>query len=138
MLTRATRPARRIKVAGIRLNKDKRRALVDRNAAAMSRAEPTAVSLEGELRHRLRSSLCRQGADWILADLLAAAIVEDALRKVGAQRPTWQQGQPEWTQEGVIYIQRTRCIRCRWKLPPGHRKCEIGRASWRARECLCV
>src|SRR3546814_953966 len=79
----------------------------------MSRSEPTAFSLEGELRHRLRSSLCRQGADWILADLLAAAIVEDALRKVGAQRPTWQQGQPEWTQEGVIYIQRTRCIRCR-------------------------
>src|SRR3546814_8694797 len=99
MLTRATLPARRIKVAGIRLNKDKRRALVDRIAAAMSRSEPTAFSLEGELRHRLRSSLCRQGADWILADLLAAAIVEDALRKVGAQRPTWQQGQPEWRSE---------------------------------------
>src|SRR3546814_1442074 len=97
----------------------------------MSRSEPTAFSLEGELRHRLRSSLCRQGADWILADLLAAAIVEDALRKVGAQRPTWQQGQPEWTQEGVIYIQRTRCIRCRWKLPPGHRKYCSDRKSTR-------
>src|SRR3546814_139998 len=54
MLTRATLPARRIKVAGIRLNKDKRRALVDRIAAAMSRSEPTAFSLEGELRHRLQ------------------------------------------------------------------------------------
>src|SRR3546814_20693570 len=87
----------------------------------MSRSEPTAFSLEGELRHRLRSSLCRQGADWILADLLAAAIVEDALRNVGAQRPTWQHGQPEWSEEGVIYIQRPRRIRCRRPPPPGHR-----------------
>src|SRR3546814_17904097 len=77
-------------------------------------------------------------SDVCSADLLAAAIVEDALRKVGAQRPTWQQGQPEWTQEGVIYIQRTRCIRCRWKLPPGHRNscsqlCAQGHLPARAR-----
>src|SRR3546814_19077375 len=103
MLTRATLPARRLKVAGIRLNKDKRRALVDRIAAAMSRSEPTAFSLEGELRHRLRRSLCRHGADWILADLLPAAIVEDALRPVGAPSPTRQQGQPEAPPEGGIH-----------------------------------
>src|SRR3546814_19767789 len=116
MLTRATRPARRIKVAGISLNKDKRRALVDRIAAAMSRSEPTAFSLEGELRHRLRSSLCRTGADSIPAALLAAAIDAAALRKVGAQRATWPQSHPDWTPEGVSCIHRTQGIRDRWKL----------------------
>jgi hypothetical protein len=120
MLTRAVLPARKVKAAGIRLNKDKREAMIARLARIMRRAEPTAFALESELRHRLRSKLCLEGTDYILADLLAADIVDCALRSIGAQRPSWKEGQPEWTQEGVVYIARTRCVRCHWKLPEGH------------------
>ncbi len=98
------------------------RKLIDQTAAIMRRGEPTNFAFEGFMRHGLRSGLCLRGWSWADADDMAADIVRSALSQIGAKRPTVQQGQPEWTQEGVILIKRERCIRCGWALPEGHWK----------------
>src|SRR5690606_16914077 len=72
-------------------------------------------------RHEMRSGLCLRGWPWADADAAAAEIVAAALNMVGARRPTWQQGQPEYVQFGVVLEERTRCVVCGWKLPEGHR-----------------
>lgn len=51
---------------------------------------------EAAARHGLRSALCLEGWRWPEADRVAASIVEEALRRLGAQRPAWWQGQPEY------------------------------------------
>lgn len=45
-----------------------------------------------------------------------------ALRRVRAVRPTWYEGQREWTVSAGDLIQRTRCIKCHKALPEGHFK----------------
>ncbi len=99
-----------------------RRKLIDQTAAIMRRGEPTDFALEGFMRHGLRSGLCLRGWSWPDADDMAADIVRSALNQIGAKRPTYQQGQPDWAQDGVILIDRERCVRCGWQLPEGHRK----------------
>lgn len=94
-----------------------RRKLIDQAAAIMRRGEPSVFAFEGLMRHGLRSGLCLRGWSWSDADELAADVVRSALNQIGAKRPTYQQGQPEWTQEGVIMIERERCVRCGWRLP---------------------
>lgn len=70
----------------------------------------------------IRSGLILQGGwRWRDADAAARDVVRSALRRIGARRPSWQQGQPEFTQFAVLY-ERTRCVRCGWKLPEGHRR----------------
>ncbi|SIR22486.1 hypothetical protein SAMN05421641_13124 [Paracoccus thiocyanatus] len=80
--------------------------------------------LEGPLRAGIRSDLCRQGWGWLTADLCARDLLDDAFRVVRAVRPTWNEGQPEWTIEAGTLIERTRCARrgCGKKLPEGHYK----------------
>ncbi|WP_444462565.1 hypothetical protein [Rhodobacter capsulatus] len=79
--------------------------------------------LEGPLRAGIRSDLCLQGWGWCAADLLAREVLEDAFRIAGAMiRPTWNEGQPEWTIEAGTLIERTRCVRCHKPLPEGHHK----------------
>lgn len=51
---------------------------------------------EGSVRAGVRSGLCLQGYDWHRSDAEAEAIVTRALSLLGAQRPTWEQGQPEY------------------------------------------
>ena len=105
-----------------KLSQQYRRKLIDQTAAIMSRGEPSVFAFEGFMRHGLRSGLCRKGWGWHDADAASAKIVSAALTQIGAKRPTVAQGQPEWTQEGVILVERERCIRCGWKLPDGHWK----------------
>lgn len=100
-----------------RLNKDRRRHLVTTVAKILMAGEPTKFSFEAPCRHGIRSSLCAQGWHWQEADTIAADIVATALRRIGAQRPNWQQGQPEWTQDGFAPILRTRCVHCGRPLP---------------------
>lgn len=80
--------------------------------------------LEGPLRAGIRSDLCRQGWGWLTADLCARDLLDDAFRVARAVRPTWDQGQPEWTIEAGTLIERTRCARhgCGHDLPEGHHK----------------
>jgi hypothetical protein len=74
---------------------------------------------EGAVTAGLRAELCLRGWPWELADTEARRLVKAALALIGARRPTWQQGQPEHTQEGATYIPRDRCARCTRRLPEG-------------------
>lgn len=67
---------------------------------------------EGSSRAGIRSALCLEGHGWDRADVTAADVVAEALRRMGARRPSWDQGQPEYT------IGRDACIRCRGPIPP--------------------
>ncbi|MFZ5693299.1 MAG: hypothetical protein ACOY5F_18865 [Pseudomonadota bacterium] len=104
-----------------KLPKHRRDAIRDKVAAILKTCEPTAFAGEGPCRAGIRASLCMAGWRWADADFAAADIVLSALNLIGARRPTWQQGQPEWTQDGALPIERENCIRCRKPLPEGHR-----------------
>jgi hypothetical protein len=78
--------------------------------------------LEGPLRHGIRSDLCLQGWKWKDADTLSREALADAFRLAGAIRPSWNEGQLEWTIEAGTLIERTRCARCGNPLPEGHYK----------------
>ncbi|QJC83463.1 hypothetical protein HGN32_04445 [Cereibacter sphaeroides] len=121
-LKRRERDARRGKLATERAER-----LTDAMAARMRAAfaEGRAASLfalEGPFRHAIRSGLCLQGWKWDAADEMAAAMVAEALRKAGVKRPSWNEGQPEWTIESGALIEHTRCQRCHKPLPEGHQK----------------
>lgn len=106
----------------VRINKDRRAYILRVITGILAQAEPTPFALEATCRHAIRSRLCLRGWTWAKSDEMAAGIIRDALKRIGAQRPTWKQGQPEWTTEGFAPIQRTRCVRCRTPLPEGHTK----------------
>lgn len=116
-----TRPAP-MRAMPKKLNRDRRAHIVRIVAGILAMAEPTKFTFEATCRHALRSRLCLAGWRWADADDAAAGIVSDALRSVGAQRPTWKEGQPEWTQDGHSPIERTACVRCRKRLPEGRKK----------------
>lgn len=78
--------------------------------------------LEGALRHAIRSELCLYGWRWHDADAMARDLMDGAFWAVRARRPTWNEGQPEWTVEAGTLIERTRCARCGAPLPEGHHK----------------
>lgn len=95
----------------------------------------TLFGLEGPLRHTIRSALCLQGWRWADADAAACQMVAATLASLWATRPTWNEGQPEWTIEQGTMIARTRCARCHAPLPDGHykfcsRTCSASYNSW--------
>lgn len=61
---------------------------------------------EGSVLAGLRSGLCLEGYNWSRADEAAAEVVATALRRIGAVRPTWEQGQREYVEP------RENCVRC--------------------------
>jgi hypothetical protein len=61
---------------------------------------------EGSCHHGIRSALCLQGYSWRVADAEAEALVAEAVGLLGLDRPTWEQGQPEYVEP------RDLCIRC--------------------------
>jgi hypothetical protein len=97
-------------------------AIRDIVAAIMREVEPTPFAVEGPCRTGIRARLCLDGWRWRDADAEAAAIVQAALNLIGAKRPTWAQGQPEFTQDGYAPLTRERCARCAKPLPEGHLK----------------
>lgn len=78
--------------------------------------------LEGPLRAALRADLCRQGWRWVDADFTARTLLDEVYRRLKAERPTWNEGQPEHVALPGLQIERTRCVRCHKKLPEGHAK----------------
>lgn len=105
-----------------KLNPDKHRSIREKIADMMREAEPTQFAVEGPCRHGIRSSLCLQSWPWAMADRISAEIVATALSMAGARRPTWGEGQPEYTQPGALPILRECCSRCGKTLPEGHRR----------------
>jgi hypothetical protein len=100
-----------------KLNRERERRLVDDVAEVLHTGEPTLFAFEAVCRHAIRYALCRKGWQWEDADLAAARVVSMSLNLIGAERPSWAQGQPGWTEPGALPIERTRCARCRKPLP---------------------
>lgn len=116
------KPVQQDKPKPKRLSGDRRRQLVETTAKVLRDGEPTPFAFEATCRHGLRSALCWQGWSWKEADEAAADIVATALKRIGARRPTWMEGQPDHCQPGVMALARTRCVRCGNKLPEAHDK----------------
>lgn len=119
---RQDRDARRSKVG-----QDRHKALLANLTGVMRLAfqlgaTASIFGLEGPLRAAIRSGLCLQGWHWFQADMLAQGLLSSALGQIGAERPSWNEGQREWTIEAGTLIERTRCARCHKKLPEGHHK----------------
>lgn len=103
--------------ASRKLPRHRHEAIVDLLARMMREAEPTPFAIEAPARAAIRARLCMSGWRWGQADTAAADVVQAALNRVGAHRPTWKQGQPEHTQEAVLPILRECCARCGKPLP---------------------
>lgn len=100
-----------------KLNRERERRLVDDVAEVLHTGEPTVFAFEATCRYAIRYSLCLKGWDWEDADLAAGRVLSMSLNIIGAERPSWAQGQPGWTEPGAFPIERTRCGRCRMPLP---------------------
>ena len=85
--------------------------LVSRCKRIMGDFEESRFEHEGTARASLRSGLCLEGNGWALSDQEAAGIVHDVLRSMGAVKPTWAEGQPDYVEMGH------RCLVCRGRLP---------------------
>lgn len=105
-----------------RLRAGQRTKMIDALAPILRRAEPTPFVLEGPLRAHLRARLCLKGWGWKDADRAAEDVVGATLNRIGATRPSWKQGQPEYTQDGITVVQRMTCTNCGARLPDGHTK----------------
>jgi predicted nucleic acid-binding Zn ribbon protein len=105
-----------------KLSRHRRIAIQDALAEMMKAAEPTQFALEAPSRCGLRVALIFDGWTWGQADAEAALLVMAALDMAGARRPNWQQGQPEFCQDGHVPQTRERCVRCAKPLPEGHFK----------------
>lgn len=122
MLARSPLPAVKPVPRPKTLNRDRQKAVREKIIIIMNQAEPTPFAAEGSCRAGIRAALCLQGWPWPAADKTATDLVEGALRSIGAVRPTWKQGQPEWTQDGVMAVQYERCRNCADPLPEGYFK----------------
>ena len=92
--------------------------LVHQVAAVLDTWKTSPFEFEAACRTGLRSAWCLSGWSWHRADERAHDVVERALRRNGVHRPSWQEGQPEWTQAGVTRDDRTRCARCGGEMEP--------------------
>jgi hypothetical protein len=105
-----------------RLARHRRIAIADRLANLARDVEPTPFAIEAPARAGIRASLCLQGWPWHASDAEATILTLRSLQIVGAKRPTWEQGQPEYTQATVIAMHRETCVHCGKTLPDGHYK----------------
>jgi hypothetical protein len=103
--------ARRKKIRDTTRRKDRK--LIPGIMRILARGAPTQFVFEGPCRHGLRARFCLDGEKWARSDVRAASIVAEALRKLGARRPSWQEGQRYFTQEGYVPVQvRHWCAHC--------------------------
>lgn len=85
--------------------------LIEAIGGHLGKWQSSPFEFEGACRAGARAALCLAGDRWEEADQEAASLVEEALRKSGARRPTWEQGQREYTEpEG-------QCLWCGGEVP---------------------
>lgn len=90
--TPPTKPKPKLK----RINSDRRKHLVATAMTILRQWRMSRFEHEAACRHGLRSAFCLEGWKWSEADTVAKEVVDAALRQIGAVRPTWSQGQPEY------------------------------------------
>jgi hypothetical protein len=95
-----------------RLPKHRQAAILQFATDYLREGFPTVFAFEGSCRHGLRSGLCLEGWNWTAADMAASQAITLALLHLGAERPTWEKGQPEYTQYAVMSLSRSRCVNC--------------------------
>ena len=69
--------------------------LVENVTRILKTGEPTKFEFEAACRHGIRKHLILRGWRWADADNAAAQVVAKALHRIGAERPSWADGQPE-------------------------------------------
>lgn len=89
----------------------KRQHVIDEIMDVMSDWRTTPFENEGPVTQGIRSSLCLAGHAWEKADSEARTIVSDCLSKLGAIRPTFEQGQREYS------ISLEQCAWCYGSIP---------------------
>src|SRR5690606_12007908 len=85
---------------------------------------PTPFAREGMLIAAVRASIVlRGGWRWRDADRTAREVVREALKAIGAKRPTWAEAStPHYAQGDAFSLyDRTRCKQCGWQIPPENR-----------------
>ncbi|MGH6951860.1 MAG: hypothetical protein ACREH4_13390 [Vitreimonas sp.] len=106
--------------------------------AAFVRTQPLPWNGEAGARHCIRVRLIMGGWGWHDADSQAHEVVQEALRRCGcAERPTWQQGQPDWAQPGFDPVFHTHCVRCGEKIPDERTGGNKGRGAVKYCSQLC-
>jgi len=101
----------RIRTADQRIHKgEARRAMVGKAIDLLRGWRLTPFEHEGPTRAGMRSGFVREGFLWPIADLESEALIGEALQVMGANRPTWYQGQPEYS------YGREYCATCRGPL----------------------
>lgn len=77
--------------------------IIEKLMVLFGSAPSSKFQYEGPARHCLRSQFCLHGSPWATADARAGALVAEALRLIGAERPTWQQAQPDYATPAEWY-----------------------------------
>lgn len=123
--SRYYRPSPPVTLAGPQRKPDKakwpklteaRRERITGSAVAILRSGTfSKFEFEGPVLAGIRHSLCLEGWPFPAAEDAARLIVDRALSILGAVRPTWHQGQPDYGHE--VIMERTRCVHCLGKLP---------------------
>lgn len=111
---------RRKALARRRLKPGVRKLLVDVAVMLMSGDElSTPFQMEGPIRALAREFLCLWGWEWLAADAAAEEVTEAALAKLKAKRPSWDEGQPNYSSTIRLSQERSRCRNCGERLPEG-------------------
>lgn len=120
-----------------KMNADRKRHLIDRAIDGLSGWRFSHFEHEATVRQALRVKFIHEGSSWAEADATAAHIVEHALHRIGAKRPTWAQGQPEYQErhkhDAYRYCQNHRCRRMLTEDQPKYccENCAINHRNYR-------
>lgn len=111
-----------VRKPGRQLGEGRRKRLVLVSTGLLRRGDPpTPFAREGGLIAALRSAILLGGGwTWRDADRAAREVVHEALKTVGAKRPSWKEAStPHYAQADAFSLfERTRCRQCGWRLPP--------------------
>lgn len=111
------------------LGRERRAHIIEHIVTEMRDWRTTAFEKEGPLVAGIRSALCLAGHRWEPAHREAKALVAQALRTLGVERPTWDQGQREYVDPRE---------NCRWCQKPIPGELLIGRRSGGFCSAVCA
>lgn len=105
-------------------NRDQRQHMLSLAVHQLQEWQLSPFQHEGAVRAGLRSELCLKSFRWNVADQAAAALVAEALAKMGAKRPSWDEGQRHYVEP------RENCAWCQAPLPD-----DMAQGEFRKRFC---